>query len=70
MVPGLEDGILGMKQGSKRRILVPPQQGYGTGAGAAEGLQPRMPTFATQRQLNNHSQESLLFEVQLLRIVG
>jgi hypothetical protein len=29
-----------------------------------------MPTFATQRQLNNHSQEPLLFEVQLLRIVG
>ena len=39
----------------------------GAGAGA---LQPRMPTFATQRQLANHTAEPLLFEVQLLRVNG
>jgi len=27
-----------------------------------------MPTFATQRQLENHKSEPLLFEVQLLRV--
>lgn len=70
-MPGLEDGIAGMRQGSKRRILVPPQLGYSSGGGeGAAGLQPRMPTFATQRQLDNHRGEGLLFEVQLLRVVG
>lgn len=29
-----------------------------------------MPTFATQRQLENHKSEALLFEVQLLRVGG
>lgn len=28
MVPGLEEAILGMRAGSRRRILVPPSQGY------------------------------------------
>ncbi|GAB4818133.1 hypothetical protein N2152v2_005179 [Parachlorella kessleri] len=43
------------------------RDGLGAGAGA---LQPRMPTFATQRQLENHKGEPLLFEVQLLRVNG
>jgi hypothetical protein len=30
VVPGLEDAVVGMRQGSKRRILVPPQLGYQT----------------------------------------
>ena len=30
----------------------------------------QMPTFATQRQLENHKGEPLLFEVQLLRVGG
>jgi hypothetical protein len=29
-----------------------------------------MPTFATRRQLSNHANEPLLFEVQLLRVGG
>ena len=31
---------------------------------------PQMPTFATQRQVDNHKAEPLLFEVQLLRVGG
>jgi len=65
VVPGLVDGIEGMKVGGKRRILVPPALGYAS----RDNLQPRMPTFATQRQLTNHVREPLLFEVQLLRIL-
>ena len=30
----------------------------------------QMPTFATQRQVDNHKAEPLLFEVQLLRVGG
>lgn len=30
VIPGLEQGVLGMKVGGKRRIIVPPVVGYGT----------------------------------------
>jgi FKBP-type peptidyl-prolyl cis-trans isomerase SlyD len=29
LVPGLEDGIVGMAEGETKEILVPPEQGYG-----------------------------------------
>ena len=67
VIPGLEEAIVGMKPGAKRRVLVPPQLGF-TGSNAE--LQPQPPTFATKRQLLNHSNEPLLFEVQLLKIRG
>lgn len=65
-VPGLEDALVGMRRGAKRRILVPPSVGYA----AQPGLAPQMPTFATQRQLENHKSEPLMFEVKLLRVGG
>ena len=64
IIPGLKDGILGMKAGGKRRVLVPPEQGYAVGA----DLQPLPPTYAAQRQILNHSKEPLMFELQLVRI--
>ncbi|PSC73907.1 peptidyl-prolyl cis-trans isomerase FKBP16-chloroplastic isoform X2 [Micractinium conductrix] len=66
VVPGLEDVLVGARPGSKFRALVPPEMGYATAPGAL----PQMPTFATQRQLENHKSEPLLFEVQLLRVAG
>ena len=47
--------------------MIPPQLGY---SGPNAELQPQPPTFATKRQLLNHSNEALLFEVQLLKIRG
>ncbi len=67
IIPGFEEALAGMKPGAKRRVVVPPQLGY-TGPNA--DLQPQPPTFATKRQLLNHSNEPLLFEVQLLKIRG
>eukprot|EP00879_Flechtneria_rotunda_P019772 GHRR01020780.1.p1 GENE.GHRR01020780.1~~GHRR01020780.1.p1 ORF type:complete len:125 (-),score=42.67 GHRR01020780.1:673-1047(-) len=64
VIQGLQDALIGMQQGSKRRILVPPQLGY-----LSTALQPQPPTFATKRQLANHSSEPLLFEIQLLRVL-
>ncbi len=67
VVPGLEEALFGMRQGGKRRVLVPPEQGYTSAVGGVE-LEPQPPTFATKRQLANHAREPLLFEIELLRI--
>ena len=67
LIPGLEEALVGMKPGAKRRAMIPPQLGY---SGPNAELQPQPPTFATKRQLLNHSNEALLFEVHLLKIRG
>ncbi len=64
-IPGLVEALEGMRAGGKRRILVPPALGYVD----SSKKEPRMPTFATQRQLNNHSAEPLLFELEMLRVI-
>lgn len=64
-VPGLISGLVGMQKGGRRRILVPPRLGY-----LNNNLEPQMPTFATRRQLSNHINEPLLFEVELIGIIG
>eukprot|EP00899_Mesostigma_viride_P004822 jgi/Mesvir1/14340/Mv09748-RA.1 len=62
LIPGLEEVLIGMKPGARRRALIPPSMGY-----IQPNLQPQMPTFGTRRQLESHSSEPLLFEVQMLR---
>jgi FKBP-type peptidyl-prolyl cis-trans isomerase len=64
VIAGLQDAILGMRAGGKRRVLVPPQQGYTPGM----DLQPTPPTYAAQRQILNHAKEPLMFELQLVKI--
>ncbi len=53
VIPGWDQGILGMKVGGKRRIKIPPVLGYGAfGAGSA------IPPFAV-----------LLFEIELNQVI-
>jgi len=39
VIPGIELGVIGMLRKEKRRIIIPPEQGYGE-KGASEGLIP------------------------------
>jgi len=64
-IEGLDDVLMGMRRGGKRRALVPPEHGY---ASDPSSLLPQPPTFATKRQLLNHAKEPLLFEVQVLKV--
>ncbi len=54
IIPGFQQGILGMRVGGKRRVYIPPNLAYGS-AGAGQG---RIPPNA-----------SLVFEIELITLV-
>lgn len=70
LIPGLQEALVGMKKGGKRRALIPASQGYTMGGMDIYCAQaePQPPTFGTKRQLQSHCTEPLLFEIELLRI--
>jgi peptidylprolyl isomerase len=53
VIKGMEEGVVGMKVGTKRFLIVPPELGYG-----AQGAGKQVPPNAV-----------LKFEVELLRVV-
>ena len=52
VVQGFDEGVIGMREGGKRRLIVPPELGYG-----AQGRPPDIPPDT-----------NLIFEVELLEI--
>lgn len=69
VLPGLENGILGMRRGGIRRIIVPAAVGYG----AFPGLEPQPFTEMERRTLdsvvkNPRRDSTVLFDVKVERV--
>ncbi|GLT79561.1 hypothetical protein SLA2020_510440 [Shorea laevis] len=64
IIRGLKEVLIGMRVGGKRRALIPPSVGY-----TNENLKPIPEEFGPRRSLLSHTNEPLVFEVQLLKII-
>jgi FKBP-type peptidyl-prolyl cis-trans isomerase FkpA len=53
VIPGFSQGVTGMQIGGIRRIVIPPNLGYGNNPPSNSGIRPN---------------ETLLFEVELLAV--
>lgn len=74
VIPGLENGVLGMAEGGVRQLVVPPSVGYPPSDPGHDKVGPRPSTFSGQRALDFVLQnkelidKTLLFNVKLIRV--
>lgn len=67
VIQGFEIGIEGMREGGRRRFVVPPSLGFVKGS-TKKDPGPIPPDFGARRSLSAHSQESIIFEVLVVRV--
>lgn len=65
VVDGFEAGVRGMREGGRRRFIVPPEMGYVKGT---RGAGPIPPDFGAKRSLASHAKEPLIFEVEVVKV--
>lgn len=65
VVQGFDLGVSGMREGGRRRFIVPPELGYINGS---RGAGPIPPDFGAKRSLSSHAKEPLIFEVEIVKI--
>ena len=63
--PTVAVALNGMREGGRRRVLVPPSLGWRD----SKTMGPRPDTFGASRRLEAHKDEALLFEAELRRVV-
>ncbi|CAM9490336.1 unnamed protein product [Discosporangium mesarthrocarpum] len=73
-IPALEQGVMGMKAGGVRQIIVPPELGYPSGDPKHERVGPKPTTFSGSRALDfvltnpGFIDKTLLINVRMVRI--
>lgn len=67
VIEGFDKGVLGMRQGERRRFVVKPEVGYVEGVKkGAKG--PLPPGWGEKRALASHVKEPLVFEVLIVKV--
>ncbi|CAM9412067.1 unnamed protein product [Phaeothamnion confervicola] len=67
VIRGVDVGVRGMRQGGKRRLIVPPDLAYVGGVG--DDKPGPVPTgFGPRRQITNRKNEPLLFDIEVTRV--
>lgn len=67
VVAGFDIGVNGMREGGRRRFVIPPSLGYVTGTGT-RNAGPVPPDFGARRSLSSHAREPLVFEVLVVKV--
>lgn len=67
VIAGFEIGVDGMREGGRRRFVVPPSLGYVHGAGKKDAG-PIPPDYGARRSIASHAREPLIFEVLVVRV--
>lgn len=67
VIQGFDVGVEGMREGGRRRFIVPPTLGYVKGTGKQDPG-PIPPDFGARRSLSTHAKESLIFEVAVVKV--
>ncbi|CAM9837071.1 unnamed protein product [Ascophyllum nodosum] len=74
VIRGLEEGVVGVKAGGVRQIVVPPELGYPEGDRSHDTVGPKPSTFSGNRALDfvlsnpGYIDKTLLFNVRVVRV--
>ena len=68
VIEGFERGLLGLRPGARRRMVVLPEVGYVSGGTRKDSPGPIPPQWGNRRALASHVNEPLVFEVLVVSV--